>query len=281
MDSETSGAGANNSVNGVDTAENQDQETILSVEGLTVIRGKEQIINDASLSIRRGDLVGMVGPNGGGKSTLILAMLGLIPKKKGTVKLFGTPLEKFSGWERVAYVSQDSVQFDDTFPITVRELVGLGRVKRSNLGRRLKKGDWDAVENALVLMGIQDLAERRMGQLSGGQKQRAFVAKALVRNPELLILDEPVAGVDANALTRFYQKLSDLNSAHGITCVIVSHDLAAVFCRMSRLICVNRHVHSSRITPETDPNEVLKETYGEHFHFVFHEHTCQGEFDDE
>jgi len=123
-----------------------------------------------------------------------------------------------------------------------------------------------------------DLSGRRVGELSGGQKQRAFVAKALVRNPEVIFLDEPVAGVDAATQEKFYQKMSDLNGRMGITILIVSHDLAAVFCRMSKVICVNREVNVSDIRPGQDPNSILRKAYGEHFHFVFHEHKCEGEF---
>ena len=178
----------------------------------------------------------------------------------------------------MAYVSQNAINFDPSFPLTVKELVGLGRVNRRNLGRRLGREDWDEVEKAMQLMGMTDISERRVGELSGGQKQRAFVAKALVRNPEMIFLDEPVAGVDASTQEKFYQKMSDLNSKKGITILIVSHDLAAVFCRMSKVICVNREVNVSEITPGEDPNKILRKAYGEHFHFVYHDHKCEGEF---
>jgi zinc transport system ATP-binding protein len=111
-------------------------------------------------------------------------------------------------------------------------------------------------------MGLLDIGEKRVGQLSGGQKQRAFVAKALVRNPEIIFLDEPIAGIDAATQERFYQKMSDLNTARGITILMVSHDLAAVFCRMSKVICVNRSVNVSEIRPDTDPNSILRRLMG-------------------
>ena len=130
-------------------------------------------------------------------------------------------------------------------------------------------------------MGISEIANKRIGNLSGGQKQRTFVAKALVRNPEIIFLDEPVTGFDANTLEKFYKKLSDLNSKKEITIIIVSHDLSAIFCRMSKLICVNKDVYISKISKDTDPNNILKKVYGEHFHFVFHEHTCKGVFERE
>jgi len=254
------------------------EDPIIEVSNLTVRRGDEVVVSGASFRIDRGDYVGIVGPNGGGKTTLLHAILGSIPFQKGRIRLFGEDISRFRDWERVAYVSQEAINFDPQFPLTVRELVGLGRVRRGNIGRRLRKDDWKAVDEALNFMGISQLAGRRIGQLSGGQKQRVFVAKALVRKPEILFLDEPVAGVDADTMERFYKKLSNLNQEKGITILIVSHDLTAVFCRMSKAMCVNRDVHAADITPELDPNDLLKKAYGDHFHFVYHEHSCEGVF---
>lgn len=255
-------------------------ESVIEVEGLNVARGGRRVIEDASFTVSRGAYMGVVGPNGGGKTTLLQAVLGIIPRESGSIRILGTPIEEFDEWSRLAWVSQHSISFDERFPINVRELVGLGRINRSNLAKPLKKEDWAKVDEVLGFMGISDLAERRVGHLSGGQKQRVFVAKALVRDPEVLILDEPVAGVDAEAQELFYMKLSDLNGRQGTTIVIVSHDLAAVFCRMSDVMCVNRRVYTSPIGPDSDPNEVLQKAYGEHFRFVFHEHTCEGFFED-
>ncbi len=253
-------------------------ECVLEVEGLNIARSGSLVVQDASFKINRRDYVGVVGPNGGGKTTLFLAILGIIPSQSGRIRIFGQEAPSFSSWERIAYVSQDAVNFDSKFPITVRELVSLGRVKRGNLGRPLKSDDWRAVNDALNFMGLLEIREKRIGQLSGGQKQRVFVAKALVRNPEIIFLDEPIAGIDAATQERFYQKMSDLNTERGITILMVSHDLAAVFCRMSKVICVNRNVNVSDINPETDPNNVLRKAYGEHFHFVYHRHECEGAF---
>jgi len=255
-------------------------ESVIEVEGLNVARGGRRVIEDASFTVGRGAYMGVVGPNGGGKTTLLQAILGIIPRESGSIRILSQPIEEFDEWSRLAYVSQHSISFDERFPINVRELVGLGRINRSNLAKPLRKEDWEKVNEVLEFMGISELAERRVGHLSGGQKQRVFVAKALVRDPEVLILDEPVAGVDAEAQELFYMKLSDLNGREGTTIVIVSHDLAAVFCRMSDVMCVNRRVYTSPISPDADPNEVLQKAYGEHFHFVFHEHTCEGFFED-
>lgn len=252
---------------------------IIEVRNLQIDRSRASVIKDANFTIYQGDYVGVVGPNGGGKTTLILALLGILPKKKGDIQLFGKDIKAFSNWEKIAYVSQNAINFDPQFPLNVSELVALGRVNRKSLGRKLKQNDWDAVEEALNFMGISNIANKRIGELSGGQKQRVFVAKALVRNPELIFLDEPVTGVDAVTQEKFYKKLSDLNSKKGITVLIVSHDLTAVFCRMSKVMCVNREVNVSEITEDFEPDKLMKETYGEHFHIVFHRHECQGDFD--
>ncbi len=254
---------------------------VLEVRDLAVERGKDMVLEGVEFTVEEGDYVGIVGPNGGGKTTLLLAMLGQIPRARGEIKLFGRDIDSFDEWTRLAYVSQSAINFDPAFPLTVRELVGLGRVTRKNLGRRLTKDDWLRVDASLDYMGISEIADRRIGQLSGGQKQRLFVAKALVRDPELILLDEPVAGVDASTQERFYQKLSDLNIDMGMTILIVSHDLSTVFCRMSHVMCVHKEVDYSLITEDLEPDTVLKPAYGEHFHFVFHEHRCEGVFEDD
>jgi len=256
-----------------------DTQPVIEVHDLDVERSNSLAIEHATFTIRRGDYVGIVGPNGGGKTTLLLALLGVIPYKHGTIRFFNQDITTFSQWERIAFVSQDATNFDPQFPLSVRELVALGRVNRTNIGRRLHQADRDAVDEALRFMGISELAQKRIGELSGGQKQRVFVAKALVRDPEILFLDEPIAGIDASMLEGFYKKLSDLNGQKGITILLVSHDLTAVFCRMSKVLCVNREVNMGEITKDIDPDTLLKKAYGEHFHFVFHEHTCKGAFD--
>ena len=259
----------------------KEKTPILEVSNLYVTRSNSLVVEHADFTIHQGDYVGIVGPNGGGKTTLILAILNILPRTKGTIRLFGQNIESFSNWEKVAYVPQHAINFDPHFPLAVRELVALGRVNRSNIGRTLKRKDWKAVDEALEFMGISDIANKRIGQLSGGQKQRVFVAKALVRNPEIIFLDEPVVGVDASTQEKFYKKLSDLNVARGITILIVTHDLTAVFCRMSKVMCMNRWVNMAEINEALEPDDVLRKAYGEHFHFVFHGHKCERVFKDE
>ncbi len=247
----------------------------IEVQGVTIARNGSQVVEDASFTVEEGDYVGVVGPNGGGKTTLVHGILGLLPLQRGSIRLFGTAVGSFRQWDRVGYVAQDATDFDPNFPMTVRELVGLGRLRRGTMGRRLSPEDWDHVDQALDLMDLRPLERRRVGHLSGGQKQRVFVAKAMVREPDMLILDEPVAGVDHRTQEEFYGLLSRVNRERGTTILMISHDLATVFCQMSKVACVNRKVHFAPITPELDEGEFLKKAYGDHFTFVFHEHTCE------
>ena len=249
----------------------------IRVENLEVKRGGAVVIEKANFSIERGDFVGIVGPNGGGKTTLVQAMLGLLPRSKGEIWMYGVRLHEFRDWEKVGYISQDATNFDDKFPLTVRELVGIGLVSGKNTGRPLRAADWKRVDEELSFMGIADVAAKRVGELSGGQRQRVVVARALVRKPDLLVLDEPERGMDATALERFYGKLSELHRERGVTVMVVSHDLSTVFCQMSRVLCVNRVVYTSSVDGSTE-EEALKKVYGEHFNIVYHRHECKEDF---
>jgi len=220
---------------------------VVEIDGLTVVRNGDVVIDRACLNVMPGDYVGLVGPNGGGKTTLVRAMLGQLPAHSGAVRMFGRPVETFDQWHRVAYVPQDAVAFDPQFPLSVRELVSLGRVRRSNLFRRLGRGDRERVDGAMALMGLSELADMRVGRLSGGQKQRAFVAKALASEPELLVLDEPSAGLDSRGREVLNDGLAELNRLRGTTLVVVSHDLPLVLSRMSRAVRVDRTVREADV----------------------------------
>lgn len=257
------------------------EEPILELKNVDIARSGVLVIQNANFTINKGDYVGLVGPNGGGKTTLILSLLNFLPRTKGTIRLFGNSIDEFSAWQKVAYISQNATSFDSKFPLTVRELVSLGRIKKGNIARRFTHEDWTAVDDSITFMGLTETANKRIGQLSGGQKQRVFVAKALARNPEIIFLDEPIVGVDASTQEKFYKKLSDLNTERKTTILIVTHDLTSVFCRMSKVLCVNKEVELAKITADLDPNALLRRAYGEHFHFVFHRHECHGVFNND
>lgn len=184
----------------------------------------KKVIDHLSFRIRQRDFVGIVGSNGAGKTTLMRIIVGLIKPTSGEVKLFGEPIGQFREWNKIGYVPQKQ-SFNPLFPATVREVVLSGLYGRSSMFKRISKSDLLKCSEALDVLNIADLADRRIGQLSGGQQQRAFLARALVNNPELLILDEPTVGIDAETQESFFHLIRHMHHHHHITFLMVSHDL--------------------------------------------------------
>ena len=245
-------------------------EKVVEVVNVTVRINNLVVLDKVSVDVERGDVLGIVGPNGGGKTTLLNAVLGNIPIESGQIRLFGTDIRRFRDFHLVGYVAQNAIQFDPIFPATVREIVSLGCLNRARLGRRLGREQKEEVERAIDLMGLRNVADRKISDLSGGQKQRIFIAKALVRKPKLLLLDEAAAGLDACMQDHFHNLLRFLKSEYGITVMTVNHDLSGVICQANKLAVVNRQLHYTPITPGLDPTRMLQDAYGDHFTFIFH-----------
>jgi zinc transport system ATP-binding protein len=245
-------------------------EKVLEVKGLNVNYGSIRALEDVSFEVLKGDVVGVVGPNGGGKTTLLNAILGNLPVESGSVHLFGQDISTFREYKRVGYVAQNAIQFDPIFPATVEEIVSLGCISRGRLGRRLRKEDKDSIRRALDLVELYDLRKRKIGQLSGGQKQRIFLAKALVNEPDLLILDEATAGLDICIEDKFIEMVKKMKTDRDVTVITVSHDLSGVMCQANKLAVVNRKVYFQEIKGSEDPTHALRQAYGEHFTFLFH-----------
>ncbi|MFA7375196.1 MAG: metal ABC transporter ATP-binding protein, partial [Methanothrix soehngenii] len=177
---------------------------IVSIDNLWIFREEHAILEDINLKLERADFLGLIGPNGGGKSTLLKVMLGLIKPDKGRIRIFG--LEPEAARARMGYLPQKTI-FDQNFPIRVQEVVQMGRFSKTGLFRRYGPADRNAAFRALEAVGMEDRADREIGALSGGEQQRVFVARSLVSDPELLLLDEPTAGVDSSQQTEFYELL--------------------------------------------------------------------------
>lgn len=214
----------------------------LSVRDVCVRYGESQVLDHVTVEVRPGEFVGIVGPNGGGKSTLLKAALGLVPTTCGEARIHGDPVARFRDWRRIGYVPQNVVHVDPRFPATALEVVLLGRVGRAGLFRRLSGRDREMALAAMDEVGVGGLADRLIGTLSGGERQRVFLAKALVSEPDTLILDEPTTGVDPRAREGFYALLDRLNHERGMTMVLVSHDTQAIALAAHRLVAVNRAV---------------------------------------
>ena len=216
-------------------------EPVLAASNVAFAYDGVEVLHDVSFSLRAGEFVALVGPNGSGKSTLVRILLGLLPPRAGTALLFGAPPSALGERSRVGYVPQRATAASD-LPATVEEVVRAGCVQRGRWWRPLRSADRDAVDHALASVALDDLRRRRVGDLSGGQQQRVLIAKALAGNPDLLVLDEPIAGVDAESQSLFRDSLMHLVKDHSAAVLLVSHELGAVADDLDRVVVLKRTV---------------------------------------
>ncbi len=204
------------------------------LDRVSVAIGGRPILRDVDLTVHPGEVVTLLGPNGSGKSTLVRAVTGLLPHTRGTVLLFGTPIEDFTDWPRLGYVPQRSTASGGV-PATVREVVASGRVGRRRLMRPSGAADRRAVAAALDVVGLADRASYGVSQLSGGQQQRVLIARALAGEPDLLVLDEPTAGVDLPNPEALADALGRLKTS-GATIVLVAHEIGPMMPLIDRTV---------------------------------------------
>lgn len=222
-------------------------EPIVEVNNITFGYNQEPVLVDVNLEIKRGEYVALVGPNGSGKSTLLKLMLGFLRPHKGKVKLFGIPVPKFKAWTRIGYISQKVRGFNQRFPATVRELVGASLYQSMGLVKTITPDLERTIDDALGQVDMVRYKDRQLGNLSGGQQQRVFIARTLVTKPEIIFLDEPMAGLDAEAQEDFYALLQRLNRDLGITLVLISHDLHVVSRQAGKIVCFeNKRVYTHK-----------------------------------
>lgn len=207
---------------------------VIVFDRLCVELGGVTVLQGLSLSVHEGDFIAVLGPNGGGKSTLLKVILGLVKPASGTVSVFGGAPGHADG--RIGYVPQ-SMLFDRSFPINAHDVVLMGRLSRKHLMQRYSKEDRRRALEALEITGMAGMAGRRIGTLSGGELQRVLIARALAGNPDLLLLDEPTASVDPEMKTTIYDLLDDLKRKH--TIVLVTHDTGTIGRHVSRIACLN------------------------------------------
>ncbi|PJE76118.1 zinc ABC transporter ATP-binding protein [Candidatus Uhrbacteria bacterium CG10_big_fil_rev_8_21_14_0_10_48_11] len=247
-------------------------EKIIEVTDVSYSYGSGLALEHITLPVLRGDYLGVIGPNGGGKTTLLKLMLGLLPVQEGTVKLFGVDIKDFRDWWKIGYVPQKAVNFDARFPATVAEVVAMGRSARRGIGRRLTKVDYAKVADAIASVNMSAYHDRLIGTLSSGQQQRVFIARALASKPEVLFLDEPTVGVDAAAQGAFYQLLKTLNEERALTLILVSHDIDVVASQATQIACINGHLICHLPPKNFNASEYIKNLYGKDITFVVHDH---------
>ena len=247
---------------------------VLAFEDVSYDYGGISAVEHVTMRVEQGDFVAIVGPNGSGKSTLLKLGLGLLKPTGGSVTMLGTPMERFSQWARIGYVPQLSTGVNSRFPITVAEVVAHGRYAKFSPTAFWRRSTTPDVLQALDMVGAHHLSGRRIGDLSIGQQQRVLVARALVRKPDLLVLDEPIAGVDVHGEQQLSAVLRELNQA-GTTILMVSHDVGAVMRDARTCACIN-HTLMFHGAPHDLTQHELAQLYGFPvevlLHDALHEH---------
>lgn len=240
-------------------------DTVVKLEGVSFAYDHRPVLSDIDLTVGAKDFLAVIGPNGGGKTTLLRLILGSLKPDRGTLSVFGLPAKKARRF--VGYVPQHE-RFDPDFPVSALEVVLMGRLHSRAFFPRYSKRDYFAAQETMGLLGVDDLQDNRYGGLSGGQKQRVLIARALVAEPQLLILDEPTASVDSRVEQDVYELLTRLNKE--ITIMIVSHDLGFVSAYVNKVACLNQRLMVHSIEEIT--SEVLSGLYQSPVEMI--EHRC-------
>jgi zinc transport system ATP-binding protein len=234
-------------------------EPAIQIENLNIRLNGQDILTNINFVVPKGAVAAVIGPNGAGKTTLIKAILGLIPHE-GKIKILGKKISE--QYKHIAYIPQ-KVIFDNSFPITTEEFLHLYLHNDKEEFR---------INHALLEVGLQDHKQKKIGDLSGGQMQRLLIARALLNKPQIVFLDEPTAGVDLHGEMSFYDIIKHQNEKHGITILMVSHEINMVFKYASQILCLNKDLICNGIPKDTITNEVLKKLYGNEVSFREHKH---------
>lgn len=236
----------------------------IHLENVDFSYGPVSVLENATVTLGDREFVSIVGPNGGGKTTLLKIILGLLDPQSGKVSIFGSAPEVGRKW--IGYLPQYA-NLDAKFPVTATDVVLMGRLGKTRTLGFYARADREAAREILTRVGLEKLQHRPLATLSGGQKQRVLIARALVSEPKLLLLDEPTSSLDDYVEKELYELLQELNK--DLTIVVVSHDVAYVSRYVEKVICVNREVHTHPVS-EID-NNIIHEMYGEHVHAVRHD----------
>ncbi|MFZ2831935.1 MAG: metal ABC transporter ATP-binding protein [Minisyncoccia bacterium] len=239
-------------------------EPYIELDNVSFAYDTTPVLQNLSFTIRKGEYLGIIGPNGGGKTTLIKIILGLLHPTEGTIKLFGKERHHFKEKHRIGYVPQRVTQADKDFPATVFEVVKTGRIARLGFFERFTKKDIAVVEHAMELSGIARYRDTLVGNLSGGERQRVFIARALASEPDVLILDEPTVGVDIGAQKTFYDFLASLNRDQNLTIIFISHDVDVVSQETKTVLCLNHNMVCHGFPQDLLNEHILEKLYGNH-----------------
>jgi zinc transport system ATP-binding protein len=215
---------------------------LLTVEDIYFRYNSSDVLSGISFSIAKGDYIGLVGPNGSGKTTLIKVILGLLKPYSGRITLFADDISIFSRWDKVGYLPQKIAALNPRFPATVSEVVAMGLLSKKQFPKHINKSDHARVDHVLDLLDIKKLKNAPVGELSGGQQQRVLVARAIVNDPEFLIVDEPTDALDPEMRDRFFEIMKDLNREKQVAIIIVTHDTGNIGRYTSKLLYIDKKI---------------------------------------
>ncbi len=247
-------------------------QPIIEAKNVSFYYGEVAVLTNLSFTVQAGDYVGVIGPNGGGKTTLIKILLGLLVPAEGSVTVLGQPIRSLTERHLIGYVPQRLAQSAVEFPATVQEIVESGRTPQLGLWRRFDAADQQAVQTAMHHAEVSHLQYRRLAQLSGGERQRVFIARALAAKPRILILDEPTVGVDITTQEKFFSFLKELNTKHGITILFVTHDIDVIAQEATTVLCLNHGLVCYGAPGDFIKKEYMERLYGKTMKFVMHNH---------
>ena len=247
-------------------------EKVLDVKDVYFGYGKKYVLEDVNLTVFRGDFLGIVGPNGSAKTTLIKIILGILKPQKGTVVLLNTPIDQFNQWNKIGYISQRVRNFNLAFPATVEEIVGANLYGQLGFLKFLNKKHKMKIREALNIVNMPDYQNHLIGNLSGGQQQRIFIARTLISDPEIIFMDEPLTGIDVQSQEQFYDLMEKLNKDLKITLVMASHDIGVITNKANRVACVGNKKVCVHPSGDFDKEGHIKKIYGKDLSILHHKH---------
>jgi zinc transport system ATP-binding protein len=245
------------------------KENVVAINNLSFsYDGKNDVISNISMSIDSGDYVGIIGPNGGGKSTLLKLVLGIIKTKRGSISIFKDDSCSFQDWSKIGYISQKATNFDANFPISVYEVISMAKHHFFQPFGIERSTDKQIINTALEEVGMLDYKDRLLKDLSGGQQQKVFIARALASEPKIIFLDEPTSGIDTKAQDSFYTLLQKLNKEKGITLVMVSHDIKKIMNETNKVAFLKKDLIFYGDTNKLMTDERVKTILNENLNIV-------------
>ena len=243
---------------------------VIEAKNLSFSYNSTVVLENISFAIEKGDYVGIIGPNGGGKTTMLKILVGLLKPNSGSLTILGTDSQQLKNRSEIGYVPQRVSQDNASFPATVYEVVESGLVAKKGLFGGITAADKAAIDKALQRANIADLKYRLMSSLSGGQRQRVYVTRALASDPKILVLDEPFTGVDTASQKDFYNILQDLNTKEHITILFVSHDIDTITKEIKSVLCLNRGLFCFGNKDIMHQENTIEKIYGKEITHIHH-----------